>query len=68
MLDALQAAMLAIVEGGQQSYTISLPGGSSRTYTALDLEKLQKAIDHYSALVNRSSRRVFAGVSFREAS
>lgn len=68
MLDALQAAMLAIVEGGQQSYSVSLPGGGSREYTALDIDKLQKAIDHYSALVNRSSRRMFAGLSFREAS
>lgn len=68
MLDALQAAMLAIVEGGQQSYTIALPGGGSRTYTALDIDKLQKRIDEYQAKVNRSSRRMFAAGSFRSPS
>lgn len=66
MLSALQDAMFAIVEGGQASYTVGLPGGGSRTFTSLDIDKLQKVIDHYSALVNRATRRTFAAVSFRE--
>lgn len=66
MLAALQAALLAIVEGGQQSYSIGLPGGGTRTYTSLDLDKLQKAIEFYEAKVNRATRRTFAAVSFRE--
>lgn len=67
MLAALQAALLAIVEGGQQSYSVGLPGGGSREYTALDIDKLQKAISYYESRVNRSTRPMFAGVQFRGA-
>lgn len=66
MLSALQDAQFAIIEGGQQSYSVGLPGGGTRTFTSLNLKDLQALIDHYSALVNRATRRTFAAVSFRE--
>lgn len=67
MLAALQAALLAIVEGGQQSYSVGLPGGGSREYTAIDIDKLRSAIAYYESRVNRASRPMFAGVQFRGA-
>lgn len=67
MLAALQTALFEIVERGSQSYTVALPGGGSRTFTALDIDKLQKLIATYEAQASRSSRRIFAGIQFQGA-
>jgi hypothetical protein len=62
ILDALRTAYFEIASGGVQSYTVN-----GRTYTSIDLDKLQKAISHYENLVARATRRMFAPIRFRSA-
>lgn len=61
ILDGLRTAYYEIAVNGASSYTIN-----GRSWTALDLDKLQKGIDHYETKVSNASRRMFAGGTFRE--
>lgn len=62
MLDAIQDAIFAIVSGTASSYAIN-----GRTFTALDLDKLQKMETFYANRVARAAgRRTFAAGVFGE--
>lgn len=62
ILDGLRTAFHEIVVNGAASYALN-----GRSWTALDIDKLQKAIDTYETKVSNASRRMFAGGVFREA-
>lgn len=64
-LTSLRDALVAIVEGGNASYSVMLPGGGSRTFTKLSIRELQALIADYERRVNAASRGRFAVASFR---
>lgn len=60
MLAAYQAALLAIVTGRAESYTIN-----GRSYTALDIAELEAGVDRYERKVSRATRPMMGVVTFR---
>lgn len=62
ILNELKTALYKVAVKGLASYTTSL----GQTFTSLDLDKLQNAIDVYETRVARAAgtRRMFAGMSF----
>lgn len=59
ILAALKTAYFEIATNGAASYSVN-----GRTFTALDLDKLNTAITRYETKIARGSRRMFAPISF----
>lgn len=60
ILDALRQALYEIAVNGAASWSVN-----GRTYTSLDIDKLQTAISIYEARTTRSTKRMFAPITFR---
>jgi len=61
ILTALREALFEVATNGAASWSVN-----GRTFTSLDIDKLQTAIQTYENRVNRMTRRMFAPITFRE--
>lgn len=59
ILNALRTAYFEIATNGAASYAVN-----GRTFTALDMDKLQNAIQLYESKIARGTRRMMAPISF----